>query len=87
MPGFGAGQPPLGLNLYYLVSAHGHNEDDPDPISHRLLGKAMAILHENPMLEPAEIRDALAVDVDAGTASPASLTASGSHRSHSSPTS
>jgi hypothetical protein len=66
VPGFGAGQPPLALNLYYLVSSHGQNEDDPDPISHRLLGKAMAILHENPMLEPAEIRDALAVDVDAG---------------------
>jgi hypothetical protein len=65
VPGPGAAQPPLALNLYYLVTAHGQNEDDPDPISHRLLGKAMAILHENPIIEPAEIRDALTADAGA----------------------
>jgi len=66
VPGSKAAQPPLALNLYYLVSAHGQNEDDPDPTSHRLLGKAMALFHENPILEPAEIRDAVTADAGAG---------------------
>jgi hypothetical protein len=65
VPGSAAAQPPLALNLYYLISAHGQNEDDPNPISHRLLGKAMAILHENPLLEPAEIRDAWSAETGA----------------------
>ena len=51
------GQPPLALNLCYLLSAYGQNDDDPDPASHRLLGEAMRILHEHPVLEPREIGD------------------------------
>jgi hypothetical protein len=51
--------PPLALNLYYLLSAYGQNDDDPDPVSHRLLGRAMSLLHENPVLDPARIREAL----------------------------
>src|SRR6516225_3010750 len=35
---------PLALNLYYLLSAYGQDEDDSDPASHRLLGQAMRIL-------------------------------------------
>jgi hypothetical protein len=54
-----AGQPPLALNLYYLLSAYGQNEDDPDPFSHRLLGQAMCVFHDHPVLEPAELREAL----------------------------
>ena len=54
-----AGPPPLALNLYYLVSAYGRDGDDLDPISHRLLARAMAILHAHAVLDPAEIRSAL----------------------------
>jgi hypothetical protein len=57
--GAGPGQPPLALNLYYLLSAYGQNDDDPDPYSHRLLGEAMRILHARPVLAPADIREAL----------------------------
>jgi hypothetical protein len=54
-----AGQPPLALNLYYLLSAYGQDEDEADPASHRLLGQAMRILHDHPVLDPADIREAL----------------------------
>jgi hypothetical protein len=57
--GRASGQPPLALNLYYLLSAYGQNEDDPDPYSHRLLGEAMRLFHEQPLLDPAAIRAAL----------------------------
>src|SRR4051812_12161812 len=46
----GAGQPPLALDLYYLLSAYGQDDDDADPASHRLLGRAMRILHDHPVL-------------------------------------
>jgi hypothetical protein len=48
---------PLALNLYYAIAAYGRNDDD--ILSHRLLGKAMSILHEHPLLTPAEIKAAL----------------------------
>ncbi|MBF2065979.1 MAG: DUF4255 domain-containing protein [Calothrix sp. C42_A2020_038] len=51
------GQPPLALNLFYLITAYGEDEDDIK--SHRLLGKAMSILHDHPLLDANEIRDAL----------------------------
>lgn len=54
-----ADQPPLALNLYYILSAYGQNEDDPDPFSHRLLGEAMHILHNHPVLDPVEIKESL----------------------------
>jgi hypothetical protein len=53
------GQPPLALNLSYLLSAYGQNDDDPDPYSHRLLGEAMRILHDHAVLDPAAVREAL----------------------------
>jgi hypothetical protein len=43
--------PPLALNLLYLMSAHGRDDDDPEPFSHRLLGEAMRVLHEQPVLD------------------------------------
>jgi hypothetical protein len=52
-------QPPLALNLYYLLSAYGDNEDDPGPMSHQLLGQAMRLLHDHPVLDPAVVRGAL----------------------------
>jgi hypothetical protein len=48
-------QTPLALNLLYLMSAHGRDDDDPEPFSHGLLGEAMRVLHEQPVLEQAEI--------------------------------
>jgi hypothetical protein len=51
------GQPPLALNLYYLITAYGEGDDDIR--SHRLLGEVMRTLHDHPLLGADEIRDAL----------------------------
>jgi hypothetical protein len=53
--------PPLALNLYYLITAYG--KDNEDTLSHRLLGRAMRILHDysvlvaSDLLSPTEIKD------------------------------
>ncbi|HEY6168581.1 MAG TPA: DUF4255 domain-containing protein [Verrucomicrobiae bacterium] len=52
------GRPPLALNLYYLVTAYGR--DDEDTQSHRWLGQAMSVLHDHPLLDRGEISSALA---------------------------
>jgi len=44
---------PVALNLFYLISAYGAGGDEIK--SHRLLGRAMAILHANAVLERADI--------------------------------
>jgi hypothetical protein len=49
-----AGHPPLGLNLYYLITAYG--QDKNEIIGHLLLGTAMSILHDHPLLSREEIR-------------------------------
>lgn len=59
-PATTTGHPALALNLYYLLSAYGQNEDDPEPFSHRLLGEAMRLLHDHPVLDPQAIKEALA---------------------------
>jgi hypothetical protein len=41
-------QPPLALDLFYILSAYG--KDDEDVNGHRLLGLAMSILNDNPIL-------------------------------------
>ncbi|WP_413167485.1 DUF4255 domain-containing protein [Capilliphycus salinus ALCB114379] len=51
------GQPPLALNLYYLITAYG--QDNEDILSHRLLGTAMRVLHDHCILNPGEIKNAL----------------------------
>ena len=51
------GMPPLPLTLYYLITAYGL--DDDDVTSHLLLGRAMGILHDHPLLGAAELKDAL----------------------------
>ena len=56
--------PPLALNLLYLLSAHGRDDDDSEPFSHRLLGEAMRVLHEQPVLDLAEPGPAQAGGVD-----------------------
>ena len=52
------GHPPLPLTLYYLLTAYSGNEDD-ETKSHALLGKAMSILHDHPLLGSEEIKDAV----------------------------
>jgi hypothetical protein len=60
MPGTMSGDrtiSPLALNLYYLITAYGRDHDD--VLSHRLLGRAMSILHDRSTLLPADIEKAL----------------------------
>lgn len=49
------GNPPLALNLHYLVCAYGGNQFDPEI----LLGWAMKVLHDTPVVPPATIQNAL----------------------------
>lgn len=53
------GQPPLGLNLYYLLTAFGRDNDTQGPFSHQLMGRAMSILADHPLLGADEIKAAL----------------------------
>jgi Pvc16 N-terminal domain len=60
MPGTNYGDStlsPLALNLYYLVTAYGRDHDD--VLSHRLLGRAMSLLHDHSTLFPVDIEKAL----------------------------
>lgn len=50
--------PPLPLVLYYLLTAYSDDEDDTN--AHRLLGEAMGVLHDHPLLGAAEIENATA---------------------------
>ncbi len=52
------GMPPLPLVLHYLLTAYAANDDE--TVSHHLLGLAMRILHDRPLLVAKEIQDALA---------------------------
>jgi hypothetical protein len=54
------GQPPLALNLHYLLTAYGRGDSDNDALSHRVLGGAMSVLHDHPVLGRQEIDLALA---------------------------
>jgi len=57
------GRPPLALVLYYLVTAYSLEDDD--LIGHQLLGRAMGVLHDHPVLGAEEIKAALgASDLD-----------------------
>lgn len=51
------GRPSLALNLYYMLTAYG--QGDSELIAHVLLGTAMRILHDHPVLSRTEIRSAL----------------------------
>jgi hypothetical protein len=51
------GLPPLALNLYYMLTAYGKDNDD--VLGHRLLGKAMQVLHDYPVLDPVLIKNTL----------------------------
>lgn len=53
------GAPPLPLNLRYVLTAYGRADDDNDAVSHRVLGGALSVLHDHPLLGRDEIKDAL----------------------------
>jgi Pvc16 N-terminal domain len=50
--------PPLPLNLYYLITAFGRQDDSAQPFSHQVLGKAMSLLHDHCLLSAADIQSA-----------------------------
>lgn len=50
--------PPLPLNLYYLLTAFGRDDDTAQPYGHELLGRAMSILHDHPVLSADDIKAA-----------------------------
>lgn len=52
-------QPPLALDLHYLVTAYGRDDDDAATTAHRLMGRAMSVLHDHALLGRAELRDAV----------------------------
>jgi hypothetical protein len=54
LPGLPQSYPPLSLVLSYLVIAYG--ADDDETTSHRLLGRAMSILHDQPLLDRQRIQ-------------------------------
>lgn len=55
------GQPALALNLHYLVTAYGSDDNDSIDASagHLLIGAAMSVLHDHPLLGREEINNAL----------------------------
>jgi len=57
------GHPPLPLTLYYLLTAYSGDEQD-DTKSHALLGEAMHLFHDHPLLGADEIKDAVRADRD-----------------------
>jgi len=54
------GQPPLALDLFYLITAYDHPSGETPVDAHELLGRAMSTLHDHPLLGRKEIADALA---------------------------
>jgi hypothetical protein len=55
------GQPPLPLCLYYLVTAFGEGDDETK--AQQLLGQAMSVLHDHPLLGADEIKQATGTNV------------------------
>lgn len=53
------GAPALALNLHYLITAYGRGDSDNDATSHRVLGGALSVLHDHPVLGATEIGNAL----------------------------
>lgn len=47
------GFPPLPLVLHYVITAYGEGDED-DIKAHQLLGRAMSVLHDHPILGPDE---------------------------------
>jgi len=56
--GTGVAEAPLALNLHYLLTAFG--QDDNELVAQLMLSRAMLALHDNPLLMPGDLSDALA---------------------------
>ena len=52
------GMPSLALDLHYLITAFGRENDTSQPFDHHLLGKAMSVLYDHALLGPSEISTA-----------------------------
>lgn len=52
-----SGFSPVAINLYYMLTAYGRNFDE--LLAHRLLGRAMSLLNDHPVLFPSDINAAL----------------------------
>lgn len=52
------GIPPLPLNLYYLLTVYGDHDDAAEPGGHEILGRAMSILYDHPVLSADDIKNA-----------------------------
>ncbi|CAM2169957.1 Pvc16 N-terminal domain-containing protein [Paraburkholderia sacchari] len=50
------GVPPLAINLHYLVTVFGRENDNSQPFDHHLMGRAMSLLYDHALLGPDEIR-------------------------------
>jgi hypothetical protein len=55
-------RPPLALDLQYMLTAYGQVTPDDGDFSHRVLGAAVSVLHDHPVLGPAELVGALVTD-------------------------
>lgn len=56
-----SGHPPLPLSLHYLLTAFNDEKDEVK--AHMLLGRAMAVFHDHPLLDASEIQSATVVNV------------------------
>jgi hypothetical protein len=54
------GMTPLALDLHYLVTAFGPEDESTQPYDHQVLGKTMSVLFDHALLGPTEIAAALA---------------------------
>ena len=54
-----SGMPPLALNLHYLITAYGRGQNDTSVTNPRVLGGAMSVLHDHPLLGREELAVAL----------------------------
>jgi hypothetical protein len=52
---------PLPLNLYYLITAFGSEDDSAQAASHEVMGKAMSVLYDHPVLSAKDIVNATAL--------------------------
>jgi Pvc16 N-terminal domain len=52
------GLPPLALNLHYIITAYAKDDAALGNVSQRILGAAMSVLHDHPLLGREEIEAA-----------------------------
>jgi hypothetical protein len=50
------GIPPLAIDLHYLITVFGRENDNSQPFDHHLMGSAMSLLYDHALLGPEEIK-------------------------------